>query len=465
MSKLEPVLAQIEISFDHAVSRYLDFLRIPSVSTDPAYNDEVRRGGRWLAEQFHSLGFGVTLHETPGHPILLAQHDAGAPNAPHLLYYGHYDVQPPEPLELWDNPPFEPEIVDGPHGKRVVARGAVDDKGQVMTFLEAFRAWKAIHNDLPVKLTVLIEGEEESGSASLPAFLTAQAGSLSKADIAIITDTNAWDIDTAAITYRLRGNVYVEITLEGPSRDLHSGLYGGAVINPLNALTEILGQLHGRDGRVQIPGFYDNVAELSDSERQTWAALPFDEGEFLGEVGLTQSLGEEKYTLLERLWARPTCDLNGIWGGYTGPGSKTVIASRASAKLSFRTVPKQDPAKILQGLRNFLEYRTPPDCKWRIEEFGASAGILVPIDGPFMQAARAGLEDIYRKPAALVGSGGSIPVVGQMQKQLGLDSILVGFGLSDDRIHSPNEKFELKCLKNGILSQAAILARMAEVKT
>ncbi len=464
MAKLEPVLAHIHNDFDAAVARYLEFLRIPSVSTDPAYKEDVRRAGVWLEGQFRALGFDVTLHDTPGHPILLAHYNADAPGAPHLLYYGHYDVQPPEPLELWDNPPFEPAIVDGPHGKRVIARGAVDDKGQVMTFLEAFRAWKEVHGALPVTLTVLIEGEEESGSTSLPGFLAAHAATLSRANAAVVTDTNAWDIDTPAITYRLRGNVYVEVTLQGPSRDLHSGLYGGAVINPINALTEVLGQLHDRDGCVQLPGFYDDVAELSESERKAWASLPFDETGFLSEVGLTQSVGETNRTLLERLWARPTCDINGIWGGYTGPGSKTVIASRASAKISFRTVPRQDPAKIVQAFKMFLDYRTPPDCTWRIQQFGASAGVLVPIEGALMQAARSGLEEIYGRPAAMVGSGGSIPVVGHMRKQLGLDSILVGFGLADDRIHSPNEKFELKCLKNGILSHAAILSRMGDLK-
>ncbi len=463
MTKLEPVLAQIESDFAESVSRYIEFLSIPSISTDPVYKDEVKHAGAWLLGEFLALGFTAELHETPGHPILVARCKAGTPNAPHLLYYGHYDVQPPEPLELWESPPFEPAIVDGPHGKRVVARGASDDKGQVMTFLEAFRAWKAVHGTLPVTVTVLIEGEEESGSVSLPGFLSRHAASLGKAGVAIICDTNSWDIDTPAITYRLRGNVYAEVTLEGPSRDLHSGLYGGAVVNPLNALTEILGQLHGPDGRVQIPGFYDSVAELSAEERQDWAALPFDEAAFLKEIGLTQSVGEAGYTPMERTWARPTCDLHGIWGGYTGPGSKTVIATRASAKLSFRTVPDQDPAKILQSLRKFLDERTPPDCRWTIEEMGASAGILVPSSGPFMQAARPGLADIYGKPAAMIGCGGSIPVVGNVKEKLGLNSILVGFGLADDRIHSPNEKFELKCLKNGILSHAAILARMGEL--
>jgi acetylornithine deacetylase/succinyl-diaminopimelate desuccinylase-like protein len=463
MYDVKPVLARIEQDFDATLSRYLAFLRIPSISTDPAFKDGVRRAGAWLESEFRALGFHVTLHETQGHPILLAGHEGAAPNAPHLLYYGHYDVQPPEPVELWESPPFEPVIVDGPHGKRAVARGAVDDKGQVMTFLEAFRAWKTVHGSFPIGLTILIEGEEESGSTSLPGFLEEHAAKLRQAAAAIITDTNSWNIDTPAITYRLRGNVYVEVTLEGPSRDLHSGLYGGAAVNPINALTGILGQLHGADGRVQIPGFYDDVADLSIEERKAWAALPFDEAGFLGEIGLAHSTGEAGFSTLERLWARPTCDLNGIWGGYTGPGAKTVIASRASAKLSFRTVPNQDPDKILRGFNEFLEARTPADCKWSVQQFGASAGIMMPAGGAFMQAARKGLEDIYNRPAAMIGSGGSIPVAGMMQKQLGLDSILVGFGLSDDRIHSPNEKFELKCLKNGIMSQAAILKRLGEL--
>jgi acetylornithine deacetylase/succinyl-diaminopimelate desuccinylase-like protein len=461
MSKLEPVLEQIGKNFASALSRYIEFLRIPSISTDPAYKEHVARAGAWLANEFSSLGFSAKLHETPGHPVVLAHYKSASPAAPHLLYYGHYDVQPPEPLELWKTPPFEPALIDGPHGKRIIARGAVDDKGQVMTFLEAFRAWKEVHGSLPVSITVVIEGEEESGSTSLPGFLSEHAATLRQADAAIVTDTNSWDIDTPAITYRLRGLVYVEVTLDGPSRDLHSGLYGGAVINPLNALTEILGQLHGPDGRVQVPGFYDDVAEVAQQERQAWAALPFDEAAFLGEAGLTRSPGEDGYTLLERLWVRPACDLNGIWGGYTGPGQKTVIASRASAKLSFRTVPNQDPGKILKGLKEFVESRTPPDCRWSFKELGASRGVLVRGDSPFLQAARAGLEDIYRKPAAMVGVGGSIPVVEHLKTALGLDSILVGFGLDDDRIHSPNEKFELKCLKNGILSQAAILARLS----
>lgn len=462
---IDPVLKHIESEFDKATARYLDFLRIPSISTDPAYREDVRRAAAWLGEQLKELGFDVTLHDTPGHPILVGHHNGPAGRAaPHLLYYGHYDVQPPDPLELWTTPPFEPAIVEGPHGPRVVARGAVDDKGQVMTFIEAFRAWKAVHGALPAEITVLVEGEEECGGPSLPGFLAGHRDELGGAAIAIVTDTNSWNIDTPAITYRLRGLVYVEITIEGPSRDLHSGLFGGAVVNPINVLTEILGQLHDGRGRVQVPGFYDDVCELAPAKREAWAALPFDEKAFLGEIGLTSSIGEEGWSILERIWARPTCDINGIWGGYTGAGAKTVIASRASAKLSFRLVPDQDPQKILDGLRSFIETRMPADCRLRMEQFGVAPGIRVPIDGPFMRAAQQGLSRIYNKPPAMIGCGGSIPVVALLKDQLGLDTILAGFGLDDDRIHSPNEKFELKCFKNGILSHAAMLAKLGDVQ-
>jgi acetylornithine deacetylase/succinyl-diaminopimelate desuccinylase-like protein len=463
MLPVEPVLRHLEQDFEQAVERYAALLRIPSISTDPAYKAETRRAGQSLADELASLGFEVSLRDTPGHPVVVAHHPGPGGTGPHLLYYGHYDVQPPDPLELWDSPPFEPAIVQGPHGRRMVARGAVDDKGQVRTFIEAFRGWHAVHGTLPARITVMLEGEEETGSPSLPPFLEAHRDEL-EADVAIVTDTNSWDIDTPAITYALRGMLYVEVTLHGPSRDLHSGLYGGAVVNPINALTQVLGQLHDQHGRVQIPGFYDDVREIAPAEAEAWRKLHFDEKAFLGEIGLHCSVGEAGRTVLERLWARPTCDINGIWGGYTGAGAKTVIASKASAKISCRLVVEQDPDRVLEGLKSFLDTRTPPDCRWEIQSFGAAPGFRIDTANPFMRAARAGLKDIYRREAVLVGVGGSIPVVGWMKQYLGLDSILVGFGLSDDRIHSPNEKFELKCLRNGILSHAAILAHMVRAQ-
>ena len=465
MAAVEQVLQHLEQDFEQAVERYLNLLRIPSVSTDPAYKAETRRAGQSLADELASLGFEASLRDTPGHPVVVAHHPGpGGEATPHLLYYGHYDVQPADPLELWDSPPFEPAIVEANHGRRVVARGAVDDKGQVRTFIEAFRGWQTVHGGLPVKVTVMLEGEEETGSPSLPGFLDANRVELSAPDLAIVTDTNSWDIDTPAITYMLRGLVYAEVTLHGPSRDLHSGLYGGAVINPLNALARVLGQLHDENGRVQIPGFYDDVREPGAAEAEAWRKLSFDEKGFLSEVGLRCSKGEGGRTVLERIWARPTCDLNGLWGGYTGPGAKTVIPAKASAKLSCRLVAEQDPARIIDGIRSFFDSRTPADCRWEITAKDGSAGISVPTDSPYMGAVRTGLKEIFHRDPVLIGCGGSIPVVGWIQRQLGLDSILVGFGLDDDRIHSPNEKFELKCLKNGILSHAAILGQMARLK-
>jgi acetylornithine deacetylase/succinyl-diaminopimelate desuccinylase-like protein len=456
------VLDHFDRYFDGAVDRLCDLLRIRSVSTDLAYKDETRTAAQWLADQLTGMGFEASLRETPGHPMVVAHHP-GPPGAtgPHLLYYGHYDVQPPEPLELWNSPPFEPTLVDAKHGKRVVARGAVDDKGQVMTFIEAFRAWHAVHGTMPARITVLLEGEEETGSPNLVPFLEANREELG-ADICVVTDTNSWNIETPAITYMLRGMLYLEVTLHGPSHDLHSGLYGGGVLNPINVLTRVLAQIHDDQGRVQFPGFYDDVTPLSDAEREQWRGLGFDEDGFLAGVGLKTPRGEEGWSTLERVWARPTCDINGIWGGYTGAGSKTVIPARASAKFSCRLVAGQDPKKILAGISTFLDARTPVDCRWDVTTFGNSPAIKVPADSPHLKKAMAGLADIYGKPPVLIGSGGSIPVVGYIQRILGFDSILVGFGLDDDLIHSPNEKFELACYRNGMRSHAAILARMAE---
>ncbi len=463
METLRPVLSWIDGHFDQSVQRYADFLRIPSVSTDPAYKDGIRRAAEWVNQQLGEIGFTVTIHETPLHPIVIATYE-GPTSAPHILYYGHYDVQPPEPLDAWYNPPFEPTVTPSPHGHKMVARGAVDDKGQVMTAIESLRAWKSVHGDFPISLTVLIEGEEECGEPSLPAFLEKHKDQLSQPDIAVITDTEAWDIHKPAITYRLRGNIYVEVTLHGPSRDLHSGLYGGAVVNPLNILTHILGQLHDDQGRVQIPGFYDDVRELSPEERQTWKNLGFNDQEFLGDIGLTTSVGEKNYSALERIWARPTCDICGMWGGYTGVGLKGVIPTHATAKVSFRMVPDQEPQKILPEITRFFETRLPPDCRVTVKCLGASPGIEISTDNPFMTAAQKGLADIYGVAPAMVGSGGSIPVVGMFKKILGLDSVLVGFSLHDDGMHSPNEKFELTALRNGMKSHAAILEKFSAIK-
>jgi acetylornithine deacetylase/succinyl-diaminopimelate desuccinylase-like protein len=331
-----------------------------------------------------------------------------------------------------------------------------------MTFIEAFRAWKHVHGSLPVNVTVLLEGEEESGSPSLDPFLEAHREELA-ADACVVTDTGMWDIDTPAITYMLRGLAYVEVTLHGPSHDLHSGMYGGAVLNPINALTKVLADLHNGDGRVQFPGFYDDVRPLAESESKQWEALGYDEQAFLGSAGLTGSVGEAGQSVLERTWSRPTCDVNGIWGGYTGKGAKTVIPAHASAKLSCRLVADQDPQKIFDGIKSFFEERTPPGGSWSFISHGLSPAIRVPTESPYLEAALSGLKRTYGREAVLMGCGGSIPVVGSIQNILGFDSLLVGFALDDDRVHSPNEKFELRCFEMGIKSHAAMLYEFGQL--
>jgi acetylornithine deacetylase/succinyl-diaminopimelate desuccinylase-like protein len=462
-----PVIKQLDADFDGAVNRLCDLLRIPSISTDPVYNPQTRAAGQWCADQLKDIGFEASLRDTPGHPMVIAHHpgpngqDARSTDVPHILYYGHYDVQPPDPLELWESPPFEPAIVKGPNGKRVVARGAVDDKGQVMTFIEAFRAWMKVHGTMPVKVSVILEGEEESGSPSLDPFLKQNKDEL-MADVCVVSDTGMWNINTPAVTYMLRGLVYIEATLHGPSHDLHSGMYGGTLVNPINALCDVISQLHDKDRRVQVPGFYDDVEELGEQEAKIWKNLGFDEKQFLGGAGVKTPYGEKGRSTLERMWSRPTCDVNGIFGGYTGKGAKTVIGAHATAKISCRLVPSQDPKKVYDGLVKFLNDRTPPDCKWDIHQHGCSPAIRVPTESQWLEAAMKALKDTFNKPPVLLGCGGSIPLVGSIQKILGFDSLLVGFGLEDDRVHSPNEKFELKCFEMGMKSHAAMLAAFAE---
>jgi acetylornithine deacetylase/succinyl-diaminopimelate desuccinylase-like protein len=460
---LDPVLAHLESGLDASIERWKDLLRIPSIGTDPAHRDDTRRAADWLVEQLRSLSFEAAARDTAGQPIVVGHHPGpdGA-GGPRVLYYGHYDVQPPDPVELWHSPPFEPTIVEAAHGPRMVARGAVDDKGQLMTWLEALRAWQSVHGTLPLAVSVFVEGEEESGSPSLEPFLESHRDEL-RADVCVVSDTNMWNIETPALATLLRGLLYVEITLSGPAHDLHSGLYGGGVPNPLNVLTRILGGLHDEEGRVQVPGFYDHVEELGEEERRRLAALPFDEAAFLGSTGLTAPAGEAGRSTLERIWTRPTCDINGIWGGYTGPGSKTVIPAKASAKVSFRLVPTQSPGKILAGFREFLAARTPAGCRFELTVHGTAAALRVPTDSSYVQAARRALEQVFPQPPVLIGMGGSIPAVEAVKRLLGIDALLLGFGLADDRVHSPNEKFEVRCFANGIRTHATLLAELARL--
>ncbi|MGY9057002.1 MAG: dipeptidase [Alphaproteobacteria bacterium] len=461
-SQIDAVLAHADAQLDASIGRLFDFLRIPSVSTDPAFQPDCQRAADWAAARLSECGFQAEVRKTTGHPIIVAHHDGAGPDAPHVLYYGHYDVQPPDPLELWNTGPFEPVLVDGPHGKRIVARGAVDDKGQVMMFLEAFRAWHEVTGNLPVRVTVMLEGEEECGSPSLEPFLNANKAELSAADAAVVCDTGMWDVNTPAVTTMLRGMAYTEVKLVGPDKDLHSGLFGGSALNPINALAKMLGDLTDEQGRIQLPCFYDGVADRSMEQKAEWDALGFDEPAFLASVGLTSPAGEAQRSGLERLWARPTADINGIWGGYTGPGSKTVIASEAYAKVSFRLVAGQDPKQVVKGFQAFLDARAPADATVVVTDLHGAYPMEVSLDLPQLGAARRALSDEYGKPAVAVGSGGSIPVVEKMKRILGLDSVLMGFGLADDQIHSPNEKFEQVCFHKGLRSNARLLAKLAE---
>ncbi|RIY00726.1 dipeptidase [Aureimonas flava] len=464
MADLDSVLACLDLNLDRSVERLQDLLRIPSISTDPAYAPECRRAAEWLAGDLEAIGFRARVAETAGHPMVVARRE-GPAGSPHVLFYGHYDVQPVDPLDLWDADPFDPKVAAMPDGtRRITGRGSADDKGQLMTFVEACRAFIAETGGLPCSVTIFLEGEEESGSPSLLPFLDANRQELT-ADVALICDTNMWDRETPAISTGLRGLVGEEVTIRAASMDLHSGYFGGAAANPIRVLARILADLHDEEGRVTLPGFYDGVPDLPEDVRRVWDELPFSEQEFLGSVGLSVPAGERGRSVLEQTWSRPTAEVNGIEGGYTGKGFKTVIAAEAQAKVSFRLVFDQDPAAIRESFRAFVRERLPADCTAKFHEHGGSPAIQLPFDSPVLQTAREALSDEWPKPAVMIGMGGSIPVVGEFKRRLGMPSLLIGFGLGDDRIHSPNEKYEMTSFAKGQRSWARVLAALGEKGT
>jgi acetylornithine deacetylase/succinyl-diaminopimelate desuccinylase-like protein len=391
--------------------------------------------------------------------MVVASAKAREAGAPHFLFYGHYDVQPADPLDLWETPPFEPRFADTPTGKQIIGRGVADDKGQLMTFIEACRAFKET-GDLPCNITILLEGEEETGSPSLPGFLAQNKDEL-KADLALVCDTSMWDRGTPAITTMLRGLVLEEVIIRGATRDLHSGMFGGPAINPIRVLSRIIADLHDDQGRVTLTGFYDGVAELPPDVATQWRNLPFDEAAFLGDVGLSVPAGEKGRSALEMLWSRPTCDVNGISGGYTAKGSKTVLPAEASAKFSFRLVGEQEPDKIASAFRDFVRARLPADCIVDFISHGASPALQLPFSSEALTKARAALQQEWGKETVLAGCGGSIPIVGSFKQDLGMDTLMIGFGLDDDRIHSPNEKYELSSFHKGTRSWARVLSALA----
>ena len=459
MASLETVLSRIDQNMDAAVARLFEFVAIPSVSTDPGYRDECRRAAQWAADALTAIGFEASVRPTPGHPMVVASVKASRPDVPRVLFYGHYDVQPADPLDLWETPPFEPRIAETPTGWQLVGRGTADDKGQLMTFVEACRAFKET-GEFPCHITVLLEGEEESGSPSLPGFLAENSKEL-RADMALVCDTLMWDAKTPAITTMLRGLVGEEVIIKAADRDLHSGMFGGPAMNPIRVLSKIIADLHDETGRVTIPGFYDGVAELPPEVADQWHDLDFDGTKFLGEVGLSVPAGEQGRSVLEMLWSRPTCEINGIVGGYTAKGMKTVLPAQASAKFSFRLVSKQDPAAISAAFRAFVTARLPADCEAEFIGHGASGAITLPFSSEALTRARRALRAEWGTEPVLAGCGGSIPIVGSFKSALKMDTMMIGFSLESDRIHSPNEKYEMSSFHKGARSWARVLTAIS----
>ncbi len=462
--QLDSVLGKVDANNADALDRLFALLRIQSISTDPNYAEHCKTAANWCSDTMNAIGLKSQVIATEGHPMVVAHDRDSVPEGtPHILFYGHYDVQPPDPLDLWTQDPFEPTLVEDPaNGQVIVARGAQDNKGQLLTFLEAVRAWREVTGETPCAISVLLEGEEETGSPSLPAFLAAYKDDL-KTDFALVCDTGQWNKDTPAVTTMLRGLAATEIVVRGPDRDLHSGMYGGPAANPIRVLAKAMASLHNDDGSVAVSGFYDGVAELSEDQAQQWNALNFDSSAFLDDIGLSQPAGESGRSALEQIWARPTLEFNGVTGGYQGTGTKTIIPAEASAKITCRLVPDQDPEAILDNIEAHLKQQIPADCN--IEFLYRHSGRAIGFDtssAPIQAAARA-LEAEWETPAVLMGCGGSIPIVTSFKEVLGIDSLLVGYGLDDDRIHSPNEKYNLKSFKKGARSWVRIIDELSKL--
>lgn len=450
---LKAVLEQIDTDLENATDRLLELLRIQSISTDPAYAAQCDQAADWLVSDLQSIGIDASKRSTPGHPMVVGH---AGDTGPHVIFYGHYDVQPVDPIDLWDRDPFDPAIEQTARGAVIRGRGSADDKGQLMTFIEACRAWKTINGSLPGRISVFFEGEEESGSPSLVPFMQENRDELT-ADIALICDTGMFGQSTPTIVTMLRGLLSEEIVITGPDKDLHSGMFGGAAINPARELARIIANLHDENGKVTVPGFYDGVPELPQSVQDQWQGLNFDHSDFLGQVGLSEPAGEQDRSALEMIWSRPTCEVNGIVGGYTGDGFKTVLPAKASAKISFRLVGTQDPLKIRESFRAQVRAQLPADCSVEFSGYSASPAFQMSTDHPAFEQARTALSDEWPQSAAFVGCGGSIPIAGYFKEILGMDAMLIGFGKDDDQIHSPNEKYDLESFHKGMRSWARIL--------
>ncbi len=453
------VLARIDSEKEKYLEELKDFIRIPSISTDPDYKAEVLRAGEFLVGKLGEAGLQAERIDTAGHPLVYAEW-LGAPGKPTVLFYGHYDVQPVDPIELWRNPPFEPTE----EGDKLVARGATDDKGQSYAHVKAVAALLAERGSLPVNVKFLVEGEEEAGGQAIDAYVKEDGGKRLKADAVVISDSSLFAPGQPSLIYGLKGLCYVEIKVTGPNRDLHSGTYGGAVWNPLNALGHIVDGLRdAKTGKILIPGFYDDVRPLEAWEREEWAKLPFDEEAYRTDLAVPELFGEEGYTTRERTWGRPTCDVHGLFGGYMGKGAKTVLPSWGGAKVSMRLVPDQDPQKIGKLFTQHVQAIAPKGVTVEVTSLHGADPVVIEVEGPIVDAALDAMQDIWGARPVRIREGGSIPIVSTFASILKCPVLLLGFGLNDDGLHSPNEKFNISHFYKGIRSVARLLDRLGDL--
>jgi acetylornithine deacetylase/succinyl-diaminopimelate desuccinylase-like protein len=457
MTDSRDVLERIEREKAKYLAELKDYLRIESISTDPDYKPKVLACANWLLRKMKDAGLKAELIEGKGYPLVYGEW-LGAPGKPTILFYGHYDVQPVDPVELWRHPPFEPTE----EGQQLVCRGATDDKGQSYTHLKAVAAMLAERGKLPVNVKFLVEGEEESGGHAIDAFVKADAGKKLACDAVVVSDSSMYAPGQPALTYGLKGLAYMEIKVTGPNRDLHSGTFGGGVQNPLNALCHIVDELRDvKTGKIKIPGFYDAVKPLAQWERKEFASLKFSEAKERKELGVAALVAEKGYTYREQVWARPTCDVNGIFGGYQGKGAKTVLPGWAGAKISMRLVPDQHPVKIAKLFTQYVKKLAPAGVKVEVESLHGAEPVLLETSGPLVEAAMEAMRDTWGRRPVRIREGGSIPIVTTFSRVLKVPVLLLGFGLADDRLHSPNEKFDIPHFYNGIRTVARLLDRAA----
>lgn len=455
---MKEIINYINSNTETFIKELKDLLRIQSISTLPEHKEDMEKAANFVAQKIKYAGIEkVEVYQTQGHPIVYAEW-LGAPGKPTVLIYGHYDVQPADPIELWNTPPFEPIIKDG----KIYARGATDDKGQMFVHIKSIESFFKTVGKLPVNVKLLIEGEEEIGSPNLYSFLKNNS-KLLKCDAVLISDTSLWDEGVPTLTYGLRGISYMEIEVTGPNRDLHSGTYGGAVPNPINVLAEIISKLKDKNGRILIPGFYNDVLKLTKQEKENLKKLKYTEKEFSSSIGIKKSVGEKGYSLLERIWSRPTLDCNGIWGGFTGKGAKTIIPSKASAKISMRLVPNQNPKKIEKLFSDYIKKIAPDFVDVKISSIHGGSPFISQLDKPIMKIAAKAMSLAFGKETVFMREGGSIPIVVEFAEKLKATPVLMGLGLDSENLHSPNEHFNLNHFRLGIISSAYFMEELSKI--